>query len=169
MKAYDIGKDVSEMSAEQRRQEFDAIAVDFLDEFMSDYISYTLNYYEGYSEEEKANYSFYKNGDIYTIKYAKTVETEVKDETTLLYKLTTVDEDCVQFEKTKNGLKFKSSELREETVEFSSACSYEGDPYKPGQVHHDNLYRYQDNSIEAKDVTVKEVDISKYSNGIALI
>ena len=170
-KSYELGKDVSEMNAEQREEEFSSLAGGggVLDSFMSDYFGDVLNYYESYDDETKSHYKFYKNGDVYTVKYSSTYEEEFESSGVKAYKETTVYEDCVQFEKTKNGLKFKSSEVREKTVEMLDDPYYNGVRYKKGQILTDNDYEYQDNSLVAKDVTVKEVDISKYSQGMLMI
>ena len=168
-KSYEPTKDVSEMNAEQREEEFYNFAGGVLGSFMSDYFSDVLNYYESYDDETKSNYKFYKNGDVYTVKYSSTNEEEFESSGVKAYKVTTVYEDCVQFEKTKNGLKFKSSEVRERTVEMLDDPYYNGVRYKKGQILTENDYEYQDNSLVAKDVTVKEVDISKYSQGMLMI
>ena len=168
-KSYEPTKDVSEMNAEQREEEFYNFAGGVLGSFMSDYFSDVLNYYESYDDQTKSYYKFYKNRDVYTVKYSSTYEEEFESSGVKAYKVTTVYEDCVQFEKIENGMKFKSSEVRERTVEMLDDPYYNGVRYKKGQILTENDYEYQDNSLVAKDVTIKEVDISKYSQGMLMI
>ena len=123
-------------------------------------VSDAIAAYMGASEEERKNYKFYENGNIFTVEYAKTIEAqEHKNAEDKVDYVTSGSQNYkVQIDLTDG--KWKSKLYRE--VISKTEYKLIVDEHLEGEVIEDKRLSSQDVTAELKDVKLKAVDVSGY-------
>ena len=133
---------------------FDGEAKSTANEIMEESISSIQSNYYDATDEEKKNYKFYQNGEIYTIEYKssqiKEVKGDRKTKTNTIWK--------VQLDFTEGKWSGKEYSLQEVEIEYLK----KQEDFAKGDVTKATYEKSRENTIVLKDVKLKNEDVSKY-------
>lgn len=126
--------------------------------------------YETASEEEKANYSFYQDGNVFTAKYVETEETQkttiIGSETVPYMSRKTTSTSVAQCYTTKKSGRTVAMYLNMETIEEEvSTYLIDYDKYAKDTVRTEAQHSILNVKIELKNVDLNPIDFTNYTLG----
>lgn len=121
--------------------------------------------YETLTDEEKAKYKFYENGNIFTVEYKSEKEDEHKDgEDVVIYKTKTSNYSKIQLDLTDGAWKLKM--YQEDTIETEYVKDDEDYDHLAGEKIVDKRLSMADGEAKYKSVKLKAVDTAGYRDDI---
>lgn len=126
-------------------------------------VSFMESEYPSFTDEEKAKYNFYKNGDVYTITYEDTREGEYKYDDVIYYTTSNTSKMKLQYEIKGKDVYFRSSEEEIEIIDYKKTYYSYPESYFEGDHYEEKEVSYSECSAKDKSVSLSAIDTTGFS------